>query len=83
MTGKKAKEVEEEVVLDSDDDEDEDEDMDFMEFGMGNLLSTLLTSEEGDNVCTALVKVAAVLDRQLATTNKLLVKIACSLKEKK
>ena len=60
----------------------EDEEMD--DFGeeefeegidMGELLTSLLTTEDGDNVCTALVNIGAILNKHLETQNKILVKI--------
>ena len=66
---------EEEDILNSEDDDEEDEegDMDFMD--MGGLLSSLLSTEDGDNVCTALIKMTMVMQKQMETQNKILVKI--------
>lgn len=55
-------------------DEEEDEGGDF-----GELLTSLLTTEDGDNVCTALVNLGAILNKQLETQNKILVKILSRL----
>jgi hypothetical protein len=64
----------------------EDEEMD--DFGeeefeegidMGELLTSLLTTEDGDNVCTALVNIGNVLNKHLETQNKILVKILTKL----
>jgi len=65
--------------LDDDAEEEEDEfdeefeDGDMMD--MAGLLTSLLTTEEGDNVCTALVNIGAILNKHLETQNKILVKI--------
>lgn len=75
-------EEEEEILNSGDEEDDEDEeDMDFMD--MGGLLSSLLTTEDGDNVCTALVKMTMVLQKQMETQNKILLKILTSLNSKK
>lgn len=71
---------EEEEILNSGDETDE-EDMDFMD--MGGLLSSLLTTEDGDNVCTALVKMTMVLQKQMETQNKILVKILSAMTAEK
>lgn len=73
---------EEEEILNSGDetDDDDEDDMDFMD--MGSLLSSLLTTEDGDNVTTALVKMTLVLQKHLETQNKILVKILSSLEAK-
>ena len=58
---------------------DEDE-MDFGEDGdLGELLTSLLTTEDGDNVATALVNLNATLAKHLETQNKILVKILSKL----
>ena len=72
---------EEEEILNSGDETDEEEDMDFMD--MGGLLSSLLTTEDGDNVCTALVKMTMVLQKQMETQNKILVKILSAMTAEK
>jgi hypothetical protein len=69
-----------EDLLLTDDDEDEDDDDDFMD--MGSMLSALLSTEEGDNVCTALVKINNTLQQHLDTQNKILLKIYSELKNK-
>ena len=72
---------EEEDILNSEDSgEEEDEDDDFMD--MGGLLSSLLTTEDGDNVTTALVKMSFMLQEQIKTQNKILVKILTALENK-
>lgn len=70
---------EEEDILNSED-SGEDEDEDFMD--MGGLLSSLLTTEDGDNVTTALVKMSFMLQEQIKTQNKILVKILTALENK-
>ena len=70
-----------EEILDEEDMFDEDEDdEDFMD--MGNVLSALLTTEEGDNVCTALVKLNNTIQKQMETQNKILLKILTALNKK-
>ena len=84
---------EEENILTSDDDDEDcgdeemligdefdEDDEDFMD--MGSLLSSLLSTEEGDNVCTALVKINNTLQQQMDTQNKILLKIYSELKNK-
>jgi len=70
------------VVPELDDDAEEEEEDEFDEefedgdmMDMGGLLTSLLTTEEGDNVCTALVNIGAILNKHLETQNKILVKI--------
>ena len=87
---KPEEEEEEEITMTSDEeldddillsDEDSDEgDEDFVD--MGTMLSALLSTEEGDNVCTALVKINSTLQQQLDTQNKILLKIFSELKNK-
>jgi len=60
------------------DEEDEfDEEGDFMD--MGGLLTSLLTTEDGDNVCTALVNIGNILNKHMETQNKILLKILTKL----
>jgi hypothetical protein len=72
-------ELEEEEPGDDDDgdeddeDEDEDDDENFMD--TSDILVSLLSTEEGDNVCTALVKIG----NQLEIQNKIMVKILSAL----
>ena len=73
-------EEEEEILNSGDETDDDEDDMDFMD--MGSLLSSLLTTEDGDNVTTALVKMTLVLQKHLETQNKILVKILSSLEAK-
>jgi len=70
---------EDEVDAEGDDefDEEEEEEEDFMD--MGGLLTSLLTTDDGDNVCTALVNIGAILNKHMETQNKILVKILAKL----
>jgi len=69
----KDEEIEEgEILTDDDDLMDLDED----EMDMGSLMTSLLATEEGDTVCTALVAIG----QQLQTQNKILIKILSELK---
>ena len=63
--------------LDDDDEDLEDEEGDFMD--MGGLLTSLLTTDDGDNVCTALVNIGAILNKHMETQNKILVKLLARL----
>jgi len=78
----------EEMEMGDDDGDDEGEEGD-MEFGqdemfdnemnvLGGLLSATLATEEGDTVCTALLDIGS----QLATQNKILLKILSTLNKK-
>ncbi len=69
MADKEPEELEDEE-MDEFDEEEFDEGID-----MGELLTSLLTTEDGDNVCTALVNIGNVLNKHLETQNKILVKI--------
>lgn len=69
---------EEEEVVELDEDEDE-EDEDY-EMGMdaGAMLASMFATEEGDNVCTALVSIGEHMDKMnklIDTQNKILVKL--------
>ncbi len=68
----KDEEIEEGEILTDDDLMDLDED----EMDMGSLMTSLLATEEGDTVCTALVAIG----QQLQTQNKILIKILSELK---
>ena len=60
--------------------EEGDEEMEeYDDIDMGGLLTSLLTTEDGDNVCTAIVNVGAILNKHLETQNKILVKILAKL----
>ena len=62
--------------VDEFDEDDEDMDEDEGEFmDMGSLLTSLLTTEDGDNVCTALVNIGAIINKHMETQNKILVKM--------
>ena len=68
----------------SDVDEEGDEEMEegeeeYDDMDMGGLLTSLLTTDDGDNVCTAIVNVGAILNKHLETQNKILVKILSKL----
>ena len=72
-------EEEQEEIMDDDDIfEDEDEvDLDY-NADMIDALTTLFTTEQGDNVCTALVKIA----KQMETQNKIMLKMLTTLQKK-
>ena len=66
--------MEEGEIIDDDDDEDLmdlDDDVDI-----ASLLTSLLATDEGDTICTALVSIG----QQLQTQNKILVNILSELK---
>ena len=56
----------------------EDDDDYEIEVDVPTLLSSLLSSEEGDNVCTAILKVS----QQVEIQNKILIKILSQLTKK-
>ena len=58
-----------ETMLDMDDDDNE----------LYDILSTLFTTDDGDNVCTALMGIKDALDTQ----NKILLKLAVAVQKKK
>jgi|TARA_Y100000389_G_scaffold87520_1_gene84035 hypothetical protein len=68
-------EIEEgEIISDDDEDISEVEDEDFAENGgidIAELMTSLLATEDGDTVCSALVTIAT----QLQTQNKILIKM--------
>ena len=66
-----------EDLLDDEDDEDE-ADLDF-NADMIDALTSLLTTEQGDNVCTALVKIA----KQMETQNRIMLKMLTAIQQKK
>jgi hypothetical protein len=70
-------EVDENEEEDEFDEEGEEEEEDFMD--MGGLLTSLLTTDDGDNVCTALVNIGNILNKHMETQNKILVKILAKL----
>lgn len=55
--------------------EEGEEEEDYMD--MGGLLTSLLTNEDGENVCTALVSIG----KQLEMQNKIMIKILTVLKK--
>jgi hypothetical protein len=60
----------------------EAEDEDYEEMDMGSMLASFLATDEGDNVCTALVNIGNHLDKMskiMDTQNKILMKILTSL----
>jgi hypothetical protein len=82
MSGRSGDEDNDEEVDIVGDEEEEDEfdegdEGDFMD--MGNLLTSLLTTDDGDNVCTALVNIGAILNKHMETQNKILLKIMSKL----
>ena len=78
MSGK-AEDDDEDVDLEGEEEDefDEGDEGDFMD--MGGLLTSLLTTEDGDNVCTALVNIGAILNKHMETQNKILLKIMSKL----
>jgi len=63
---------------------DEDEDMEMLEdddegymMNMGGLLSSVLATEEGDTVCSALVNIS----RQMEVQNKILIKMLAHMQK--
>ena len=82
LTEEEEEEEEEELSEDGELDEgaEEEELFDEEDFGydIGGLLSATLATEEGDTVCSALVTIG----EQLATQNKILLKILTTLSKK-
>jgi hypothetical protein len=78
MSGK-ADDNDEEVDVEGEEEDefDEGDEGDFMD--MGTLLTSLLTTDDGDNVCTALVNIGAILNKHMETQNKILLKIMSKL----
>ena len=75
-------EVEEIEIEDEDMDYDEEEE----EFDMAGVLASMFTTEEGDNVATALVTVGTHLEKMsklMDTQNKILLKILTHISTKK
>jgi len=78
MSGREEDEDEEVDLEGEEEDEfDEGDEGDFMD--MGGLLTSLLTTEDGDNVCTAIVNIGAILNKHMETQNKILLKIMSKL----
>jgi len=71
---------EEDVDLEDEDEFDEEDGEEFMD--MGGLLTSLLTTDDGDNVCTALVNIGAIINKHMETQNKILVKLLAKLPSK-
>ena len=75
-----ADETEEEELSDEEEISDDDEEDDVMFEDEGTDIATLMTSmlatEEGDTICTALVNIA----QQLQTQNKILIKMLSQMK---
>ena len=69
--------LEDEELEDDEFDEEGDEEGEYMD--MGGLLTSLLTTEDGDNVCTALVNIGNILNKHMETQNKILLKILTKL----
>ena len=80
-------ETDEEEFEDEDEDEDEDElvytsdieleEEPMMEIDMGGLLGSVLTTEDGDTVCSALVNIS----KQLEMQNRIMIKILSQLQK--
>ena len=77
MASKQELEEDEDVDMDDEDLEEDEDEGDFMD--MGGLLTSLLTTEDGDNVCTALVNIGSILNKHMETQNKILLKIMSRL----
>ena len=75
-----ADETEEEELSDEEEisDDDEEDDVMFEDEGtdIATLMTSLLATEEGDTICTALVNIA----QQLQTQNKILIKMLSQMK---
>ena len=76
MSGREEDE-DEDVDMDDEELEEDEDEGDFMD--MGGLLTSLLTTDDGDNVCTALVNIGAILNKHMETQNKILLKIMSRL----
>jgi len=66
--------------------EEEEEDEDYMEeMDIGSMLAPFLTTEDGDNICTALVTIGEQLtglNKQMENQNKILIKMLSQLSKK-
>jgi len=75
--------VDELELTDNEDNEDidlemfEDEDGDGYMMDMGNLLSSILATEDGDTVCSALVNIS----RNIEVQNKILIKMLAQMQK--
>lgn len=68
-----------ELSDEEDEDEDEDEDLEMNPFmDMNVLLTSVLSNEEGDTVCSALTNIS----RQLEVQNKILIKMLSQMQKK-
>lgn len=70
-------EPEEEMELDEDEEDEEDEDYEDG-IDVGAMMDSMFRTEEGDNVCTALVTIGEHVDKMnklIETQNKILVKL--------
>lgn len=66
--------------VDEEGEEGDEEEMDFDDMGdLAGLLTSLLSTEDGDNVATALVNLGSILNKHMETQNKILVKILAKL----
>ena len=76
-------EFDEDVDLEEEDSEEEEADMNFNELeAMDETLASYLTTEDGDNVATALMSISdnmAAVNKTLEMQNKILVKILTQL----
>lgn len=76
----------EEVDMEDPEDDEEEEDEDYMEeMDMGSMLAPFLTTEDGDNICTALVTIGeqlSGLNKHMDNQNKILIKIVSQLTKK-
>ena len=79
-TEEEIEDLEDEDFEDADEDEEMEEGDEYYDEGIdiGELLSATLATEEGDTVCSALVTIG----EQLATQNKILLKILSTLTKK-
>ena len=79
-------EEEEEIDLGGEDDDEDDEAEDFDFEAMDETLAAYLTTEDGDNVATALMSISdnmSTINKTLEMQNKILVKILSQLAQSK
>ena len=70
-------EDDEELTMTDDDDEEDDEELfEDNEVDVPTLMTSLLATEDGDTICTALVNIGL----QLQTQNKILIKMLSQMK---
>jgi len=76
----------EEIEMEDPEEEEEEDDEDYMEeMDIGSMLAPFLTTEDGDNICTALVTIGEQLtglNKQMENQNKILIKILSQLSKK-